>query len=314
MRFLDDVTRTLSERHRGALGWFRQNEGKDVPWPKSQGDTRLVSLAKAIYKPEWSEYALSVRQNIEGPYPDREPVVRPDSTWIYAYFQEGFNPSERDAQFTNRGLMRCAYDGVPVGVMRQVRLEPSRYRVLGLALVSYWDGGYFYLEGFSPEGVAHEPGRESEIEFETETARQEALPDFPGNIADGRRRILAAIVRRQGQPRFRAALLRLYHSRCAITGTDAIEALEAAHITPYRGTDTNTSQNGILLRSDIHTLFDLGLLSIDPRSMSVWLAQHLRDSSYRELEGRTIALPPSPDRPSIEALTAHFRWATGKPE
>ena len=62
--------------------------------------------------------------------------------------------------------MACQKDKVPIGVLRQIQAKPAvRYRVLGVALVSSWDEGYFFLEGFSPQGLAHLKGLGSEIEI-----------------------------------------------------------------------------------------------------------------------------------------------------
>lgn len=83
----------------------------------------------------------------------------------------------------------------------------------------------------------------------------------PDSIEDGRRRIERLVTLRQGQPGFRKKLLEAYR-RCAVTGCTIEAVLEAAHISPYRGTRTNHVTNGLLLRADIHTLFDLGLLRI----------------------------------------------------
>ena len=87
----------------------------------------------------------------------------------------------------------------------------------------------------------------------------------PTNLQDAQVRVLRAVAVREGQPRFRAALLSAYGSRCAITECDAAPALEAAHIKPYESAMTNVVSNGILLRADIHTLFDLNLIGIRPR-------------------------------------------------
>jgi putative restriction endonuclease len=79
---LSDLLARLPERHRLALQWFVANHEKEVPWPAPlENATKLASKAKGIYKPEWSEYALSIRQSLNSPYPDREPVIRPDGTW-----------------------------------------------------------------------------------------------------------------------------------------------------------------------------------------------------------------------------------------
>jgi hypothetical protein len=82
--------------------------------------------------------------------------------------------------------------------------------------------------------------------------------------------------------------------------------LEAAHIIPYRGIPTNHPQNGLLLRADVHTLFDIGLISIDTRTMTVLVSEKVRDSSYASMAGIALTLPADPGvRPSIEALDRH---------
>ncbi len=55
-----------------------------------------------------------------------------------------------------------------------------------------------------------------------------------------------------------------YEHRCVVTGCTVIAVLEAAHIRPYRRPEDNDVKNGLLLRADIHTLFDLNLLGIEP--------------------------------------------------
>ena len=86
--------------------------------------------------------------------------------------------------------------------------------------------------------------------------------------------------------------------------------LEAAHITPYLGPNTNHPSNGLLLRADIHTLFDLGLLTIDSASMSVVLAPSLTGTDYGRLAGTLLRLPDNVAvRPSVTALDQHRLWA-----
>lgn len=94
-------------------------------------------------------------------------------------------------------------------------------------------------------------------------------------LKDARERVLISIVRRQGQSQFRQQLLKAYKGKCAISGNDVEQALEAAHIIPYRGLETNTTSNGLLLRADLHTLFDLNLITIDPQTMKVLIAPKL---------------------------------------
>jgi putative restriction endonuclease len=143
----------LTPQHQRALTWFVDYFGRKTTWPDTLPDgTLLATRAKGIYKPAWSAYALSVRQTIDAPYADRDPILRRNGSWIYLYHQEGDQLS-RDEHFTNVALMACLRDGVPIGVMRQVSLAPSpEYEVLGLAIVTGWGGGYFVLEGV-PQGA-----------------------------------------------------------------------------------------------------------------------------------------------------------------
>ncbi|WP_455235505.1 HNH endonuclease [Senegalimassilia anaerobia] len=84
---------------------------------------------------------------------------------------------------------------------------------------------------------------------------------------DRRRFSVARRMVRQGQQTFRKDLFKAYEGHCAVTGFDTNEVLQAAHILDYRGTQSNIVENDILLRSDIHLLFDSYLLGINPASM-----------------------------------------------
>jgi len=133
--------------------------------------------------------------------------------------------------------------------------------------------------------------------------------DFdPANVEDARYRVLREVALRQGQPKFRSDLLRAYRCRCAVTGCDCVEALEAAHIAPYKGKAWNVTTNGLLLRADIHTLFDLHLLTVDPETYSVCLSSRLEGTSYADLRGRASSLPEfEQERPNREALSFHAK-------
>lgn len=75
-----------------------------------------------------------------------------------------------------------------------------------------------------------------------------------------------------------------YGGQCAITGSDAGPALEAAHPRPYRGVDSNVISDGLPLRGDIHTLFDLGLLAIDPVTRQIVVSKLLAQPSTRYMQ------------------------------
>ncbi len=130
----------------------------------------------------------------------------------------------------------------------------------------------------------------------------------PATLQDERKRWLREIVERRGQPEFRNKLLAAYQGRCAVTGCDALAALEAAHIIPYCGPKSDHTSNGLLLRADIHALFDLDLIGIHPKTLTVALAQVLKNTSYSELEGKMLSSPThSSARPNAKALGERWR-------
>lgn len=126
--------------------------------------------------------------------------------------------------------------------------------------------------------------------LEQEAKAAEASGSFSStDEVDERQRVLAAIVRRRGQPAFRKALLEAYGGRCAMTGCNAVDALEAAHIVPYQNASSNAISNGLLLRADVHTLFDLHLIGINPDSLDITVSPPLRRSPYRRIHGTRLA-------------------------
>lgn len=151
--------------------------------------------------------------------------------------------------------------------------------------------------------------QDKHVEEITNTLRENGYFE-PNNLTDERTRILREIVQRRGQYNFRRDLLSAYGGRCAITGCDVEDALEAAHIIGYVGASTQHVKNGILMRADIHTLFDLGLLKICPETLKVVLAPSVRKSSYAELHGQPLRRPVLASmEPDIEAL--YLRWDKG---
>lgn len=130
----------------------------------------------------------------------------------------------------------------------------------------------------------------------------------PNSVSDGRKRILSSVIRRLGQRTFRRKLISAYSSQCAITHCRTIWVLEAAHISPYKGIKTNSVTNGLLLRADVHTLFDLALITIQPSKFVVQVSQILEGSPYEDLDGKQPILPSKSSlQPSIAALEYHYR-------
>ena len=124
------------------------------------------------------------------------------------------------------------------------------------------------------------------------------------------RNLVTQFESRQGA--FRAVVLDAYEARCAITGHKIRPTLQAAHIRPVASGGQHRVDNGLLLRSDIHTLFDLGYVSIGPQSRLL-VSPRLRsdfgngDDLYAlASQARSIAIPKRlSHRPSPETLEWH---------
>ncbi len=115
---------------------------------------------------------------------------------------------------------------------------------------------------------------------------------------------------RPGQVSFRAAMMDRYGAQCVITECKIDTLLEAAHIMPYRGNQSDDELNGLLLRVDIHRLFDAHLISINPLTLSVELAGFLNDEAYQAIEGKRLFVF-SP-KPRALFLEAHYQLFTNK--
>lgn len=118
---------------------------------------------------------------------------------------------------------------------------------------------------------------------------------------------------RAHQSVFRTNLLAAYGSRCAVAGTDVVEVLEAAHIDPHTLSGDNRTDNGLLLRADLHTLFDLDRLCVHPDTLEIVLAPSARTSQYAELHGRTLRGRVDGKRPDRDALARRWAKALAQP-
>lgn len=108
-------------------------------------------------------------------------------------------------------------------------------------------------------------------------------------------RVLTTIWQRLGQRAFRRALLERDSAVCAVTGPQPEAVLEAAHILPFAVYENHDPDAGLLLRSDIHALFDAGLLVIDPDTATVAIDEEVREyPSYAALHGASLAVRLSP--------------------
>lgn len=117
---------------------------------------------------------------------------------------------------------------------------------------------------------------------------------------------------RLGQATFQAIVLDAYGRRCSITGEKVLPTLEAAHIRPFAEGGEHRVDNGLLLRRDLHALFDRGYLTVTP-DLEVRVSRRLRSDfdngeEYMALNGRPLRRPLEPtDEPNPEFLEWHNR-------
>lgn len=136
------------------------------------------------------------------------------------------------------------------------------------------------------------------------TAAQGVHPQPFGGLGDP-----VLTPRRIGQGTFRVAVTEAYRRQCAITREKALPVLEAAHIRPFAQTETHYVRNGLLLRSDLHRLFDAGYITVTP-DRHVEASSRMKDDfndgeTYMRLHGGRIWVP---DQLTLRPDPALLRW------
>lgn len=140
---------------------------------------------------------------------------------------------------------------------------------------------------------------------------QSALSDTPA-VCESRPQYGESVLvfPRLGQGSFRVLVTDAYERRCALTGERTLPALDATHIKPYSENGLHLVRNGILLRRDLHALFDKGYITVTP-SMHVEVSRRIKEEfengrDYYRHHGNVMRLPANPvDQPSPEFLEWH---------
>jgi putative restriction endonuclease len=115
---------------------------------------------------------------------------------------------------------------------------------------------------------------------------------------------------RLGQGAFRVVVTDAYQRRCAITGERTLPALEAAHIRPFADGGSHEPSNGVLMRRDIHALFDSGYVTVTPE-LRFHVSRRIKEEfengrDYYRMHGQQVAIPQSASwRPDSAALQWH---------
>lgn len=297
----DPVLREHAEELRRTLQTIRDLESQTLTSERLQSIIKGFGGQKGIYKPSGSDRALWIRQTNRGAYPDKPVDFQADGSWTYLYSPEGRGGRVDLTLDTNKGLLKCLEDKVPVGVFRQVESEGgrTRYEVLGLAYVAGMEGDHFVLRG-----------EENDI---TLSPVEPVRPTFQAfEIKDQKLTHVARVLRDR---KFAISIRRLYNGRCSLCNlgyrmAGRMVGLEAAHLIPVEeGGVIGDSRNGMLLCRNHHALFDQFAWTIN-RNLEVVvtndpeLHESAIDNHVIRAAGRVLPNIPTNEanRPAPEAI------------
>jgi putative restriction endonuclease len=123
---------------------------------------------------------------------------------------------------------------------------------------------------------------------------------------------------RLGQGGFRYAVTERYERRCAMTGERSLPALEAAHIKPYGKDGPHRVSNGLLLRADLHRLFDAGYMTVTP-DLHIKVSRQLKEEfdngrDYYAMDNKPLIVLPHEvrDKPNHEFVEWHNEFVFRK--
>lgn len=307
-----------------AYDWYMEHEGDTIShlpmgkYAPSGAPLKLASEA-GIHSPSYrrltfqqehtKKYALTIVSSNSGFYQDSEPVLLKDGTWLYEYCAHTRRYGDKGTIDYNSYLMNCLTDGIPVGVL--IKSGRAQYKIMGLAFIESYNTltDTFHLHG--PVNAETEQGgcfvmfNNDDLTAEEQRLFKEWDPVI--DLEDHRERVEVTQIRRRDQSAFRNQLLSAYGERCAVTEVNVPAALQAAHIYPYRGKESQVVSNGMLLRADIHQLFDAHLLTVEPQNYRIRLSDSIKDGIYRQYDGVAVNVPRDPAlQPNKHLLGLHF--------
>lgn len=281
--------------------------------PKLPKVDRIHPLIEGIYKPAWSNYALSIATMLKSPYHDQT-HHNPDGTWWMHY-----SPKAGGMDLAaNASLLRCMTDSEPLLVLKQVSDKTSatgtRYRLLGLGLVESFEAGsnLFRIRGVPAvrfTDYLNIPLDDGLIET---ALRLESLAEWQPFMREDR--VLYRVNSQRRDQAFRDVVLDNYDRTCAVTGqkfvySATVEA-DAAHIIGKGVLGTDDPRNGLALSKSVHWAFDQGLFTISDQ-YEVILHPEAKKASAKafpllETDRKRISLPAdSAYHPHQEALAWH---------
>jgi hypothetical protein len=305
------------EEHYAILVEIAKHTGKRVSWRFIKQTAKFIpnierfhNLITGIYKPAWSNHALSIAIRISSPYEDKDEVIfLEDGRWLMTYSPRsgGFEIAD------NRALVKCIEDRLPIGVFRQLtdktdRKHGSTYRVLGLGLITSYDANadVFIIESADRSALERITSiiTDEDLRYEIQLY-SEVMNAFQPFVKEQNVTYTTTMPKRDKA--FRDVVIREYDYTCAICEMrfrlgNLIEAT-AAHIVPKRKNGTDDPRNGLSLCRTHHWAFDTGIFSLSDDY------EILLSPSVKRAESQNFALLEMKDKPillpSNEILQPH---------
>jgi hypothetical protein len=316
-----------TEIRNAILTELAKHTGKRVPWQFIKQTSqylphidRFHNLITGIFKPAWSDYALSIIVRTTSPYEDKDEVIfLEDGRWLMTYSPRAGGMEIAD----NRALVKCMDERVPIAVFRQLtdktdRKRSSTYRVLGLGLIAGYDANQdvFIIESADRAAletvtntIVDEAGR-----YEVQLYAQ-LMNEFQPFVKETSVTYTTSMPKRDKA--FREIVVREYNYSCAVCElmfqwNGLIEAT-AAHIIPKHQNGTDDPRNGLALCRTHHWAFDAHVFTLSD-NYEIVLNPKIQEADSNnftllEMEGKSILLP------SNEMLWPHpnaIKWHRDK--
>jgi predicted restriction endonuclease len=229
------------------------------------GIGRIHPLIEGIYKPKWSDHALSIASMKENPYADKLTYL-PDGRWTIKYSAKKGGPDIA----VNQSLFNCQKDKEPVIVLEQLSSKSSsqgtRYRLMGLGLIDSYDPAsdifsIQHVDFATLEQVSK--GADDEI-YIASALREFTMEPFNPFIAEDKP--IYQVTSQKRDNAFKNVVLDQYNFQCAVTGvkyhSDNLTESQAAHIIPKSKKGSDDPRNGISLCRTSHWAFDVGMFTV----------------------------------------------------
>lgn len=278
---------------------------------------RFHNLITGIYKPAWSEYALSIVIRIDSPYEHKDEVLfLEDGRWLMTY-----SPRAGGLQIAdNRALVKCMDERIPIAVFRQLTDKTdqklgSTYRILGLGLVTGYnaDSDVFFVESADVRAVEKVTGSvpDEAARYEIQLYAQ-IMNIFQPFVKE--EDITYTTTAPKRDKAFRDIVVREYDFSCAVCETkfrlNNLIEVTAAHIIPKHRNGTDDPRNGLALCRTHHWAFDSGIFTLtDNYEIMLSPLVEKADShnfALLEMERKLVLLPSNETvLPHTEAVKWH---------